>query len=185
MASYFEGKKELFEGLAIGSLEKEWTQYPVLRVNFAGSYFYKKESISFHFNRMLGEWEEQYDLKRKKKKNYAKRFANVIETVLQQTGQPVVVLIDKYDKPVLDAENDDEVQEYNRALLRSFYRALEGMDEHLHFVFITGITEFIYMSILDGFTNLKDISIAPEYNTLCGFTDRDLHEHKELIKGVK
>ena len=146
LKAYFEGKKELFAGLKIEELEKDnpdaWKKYPVIYLNFAQDNFSSPDVLEECLNLQLKQYEEKYEITEIEKR-FAGRFINIIQTAKKKTGLPVVVLIDEYDKPLLDAQNNDELVNSNRETLRGLYITLKAMDENLKFVFLTGVTHFL------------------------------------------
>jgi hypothetical protein len=170
---YFEGRKELFTGLAMERLEQDWTQHPVLHFDLSpvkGKPLNQmRESIGYQFE----DFEEKYGIT-----NVASalgdRLTNLIKTAYKQTGQQVVVLIDEYDAPILDVLHDDEKREEIRLMLREFYSPLKMCDRYLRFVFLTGISMFSQLSIFSELNNLKIISNEKEYASICGITEQEL-----------
>jgi hypothetical protein len=170
---YFEGRKELFEGLAIEKLETEWTQHPVLRFDLSTAKGKPLAQIRESIGYQIQEFEEKYGIT-----NIASalgdRLVTLIRTSHKQTGKKVVVLIDEYDAPILDVMHDDEKREDVRMLLREFYAPLKACDEHLRFVFLTGISMFSQLSIFSELNNLEIISKSSDYAAICGITEREL-----------
>ena len=182
MKAYFEGRKELFEGLAISALEKEWISYPVIHIDFskAGG-FATHEELENALDAILSKYEAQYGIT-EKNKSFGIRFALIIETAREKTGRQVAVLIDEYDKPMLDALETPDF-EANRLLMRNFYGVLKGCDEYLKFLFLTGITKFAKVNIFSELNQLKDISMSSRYETICGISEEELHANfKDHIK---
>ena len=173
LEAYFQGRRELFAGLAIAGLEREWTQHPVLHVDFSGVNYSRKGKLEASLRDVLSSWEQVY-CGEESNDIFEIRFKRVIMRAHAQTRRPVVVLVDEYDKPMLDAIDDEELLARNQRELRSFYGVLKGMGDHLRFVFLTGITRFAHLNIFSGLNNLKDLSMAKEYATLCGITEKDL-----------
>ena len=182
MEAYFQGRRELFAGLAMEELEKDWTQHPVLHVDFSRDNFAVVGVLESTLNTILGNWERLYG-READDDTFAARFVRVIENAHAQAGRPVVVLVDEYDKPMLDAINDEELLARNQDTLRGFYGALKGMGDHLRFVFLTGVTRFAHLNIFSGLNNLRDISMSMAYATLCGITQAELQAN--LGEGVR
>ena len=182
LEAYFQGRRELFAGLAMEGLEKEWTQHPVLRVDFSRDNFAVAGVLESTLNTILGNWERLYG-READDDTFAARFVRVIENAHAQAGRPVVVLVDEYDKPMLDAINDEALLACNQRELRGFYGALKGMGDHLRFVFLTGVTRFAHLNIFSGLNNLRDISMSMAYATLCGITQAELQAN--LGEGVR
>ena len=173
LEAYFQGRKELFAGLAMEGLEKDWTQHPVLHVDFSRNNFGEPGILEETLGTLLYDWEEKYG-RVEVDKNIADRFVRVIENAHAQTGLQVVVLVDEYDKPLLDAITDEGLLARNQLALRAFYGVFKGMDAHLRFVFLTGITRFAHLNLFSGLNNLNDISPDARYATLCGITEGEL-----------
>ena len=182
LEAYFQGRRELFEGLAMEGLEKEWVKYPVLHVDFSRDNFAVAGVLESTFNTILGNWERLYG-RESDDDTFAARFVRVIENAHAQTGRPVVVLVDEYDKPMLDAVDDEELLAHNQRELRAFYGVLKGAGDHLRFVFLTGITRFAHLNIFSGLNNLNDISLDAQYAALCGITGEELQAN--LGEGVR
>ena len=182
LEAYFLGRRELFAGLAMEKLEKDWTQHPVLHVDFSRDNFAVAGVLESTLNTILGNWERLYG-READDDTFAARFIRVIENAHAQTGRPVVVLVDEYDKPMLDAINDEELLARNQRELRAFYGVLKGAGDHLRFVFLTGITRFAHLNIFSGLNNLNDISLDAPYAALCGITGEELRS--TLGEGVR
>ena len=177
MEAYFLGKKELFKGLAIEKLEKEWTQYPVLKISFGSDNYPDLESLKSALNLQLSGYEKLYGIQVEDKR-FAPRFTNIIKGIVEQTGKKLVILIDEYDKPILDALYT-EYEEQNRQELRSFYSPLKDSDKYIRFLFITGITKVSHVNIFSGLNQLDDISMYEDYSDLCGISQDELEHYFE------
>ena len=186
LKAYFEGKKELFKGLKIEKLEKDnpdaWKKYPVIYLNFAQNSFSKAISLEKTINLQLEEYEKKYEIQADYKDpldstNFAGRFINIVQTAWKKTGLPAAVLIDEYDKPLLDAQSNEELVNENRETLRGLYVTLKALDEELKFVFLTGVTKFSKVSIFSDLNQLNDISITSRYATACGITEKEMLEN--------
>ena len=171
--SYFEGKKELFEGLAAGRLEKEWTKHPVLHFDMSMAKHVDKEALESTLGFQLSRYEEIYG-KVKDAVKVNDRFTNLIMRAYQQTGKKVVVLIDEYDAPLLDVMHEDTELPILRNVMRNFYSPLKACDPYLRFVFLTGITKFSQLSIFSELNNISNISMDEEYAGICGITKEEL-----------
>ena len=182
LEAYFLGQKELFAGLAMEGLEKEWVKYPVLHVDFSRNDFEVAGVLESTLNTVLHNWEVAYG-REEVDETFADRFIRVIANAHAQTGLPVVVLVDEYDKPMLDAVDDEELLARNQRELRAFYGVLKGVGDHLRFVFLTGITRFAHLNIFSGLNNLNDISLDEPYAALCGITQEELQAN--LGEGVR
>ena len=172
--SYFEGRKELFKGLYIDTVEKEWTKYPVLRFDLSGAKHKDKEQLTEYLLYMLEENERRLGVSADYP-NPNIRLANLITSVYEKTGKQVVVLIDEYDAPLLDVVHEDEQLPVLRQVMRNFYSPLKAADPYLKFVFITGITKFSQLSIFSELNNLTNISLDPAFAALCGITEEEIH----------
>ena len=188
LESYFLGRKELFKGLAIEKLEKEWKEYPVFRMDFNGSnYIGDVNAFENKIKGYLTNWEGQYDVKKEPDADFGTRFANILKIVHEKTGLKCVVLVDEYDKPLLDVLGSDRttevdgerisLEEKTRNTMKAFYSTLKLADEDLQFVFLTGVTKFAKVSVFSGFNQPMDISLSPKYDTLCGITMREEEEY--------
>ena len=175
LESYFKGKKELFKGLKIDELEKDWMKYPVFRLDFSNGNFGKREGLTNFIDDSLNYWEMQYG-KTTDTDERGKRFLYLIQKAHEKTGQKAVVLIDEYDKPLLDVLMEPMEQE-NRAVLKEFYGTFKAADEHLRFVLLTGVTKFSQVSVFSGFNQPEDISMDGGFDALCGITKDELVEY--------
>lgn len=173
MQSYFEGKKELFKGLAIEKLEKDWTEYPVLHFSLAGGKHMEKDQLVRYLLYILKVNEEKFGIVNDSPDPNV-RMLNLIKTVYEQTGQKVVVLIDEYDAPLLDVVHEDTSLGVLREVMRNFYSPLKDSDRMLRFVFLTGITKFSQLSIFSELNNITNVSMHQEYAGICGITKEEL-----------
>ena len=176
MQSYFEGKKELFKGLAIEKLEKDWTEYPVLHFSLAGGKHMEKDQLVRYLLYILKVNEEKFGIVNESPDPNV-RMLNLIKTVYEQTGQKVVVLIDEYDAPLLDVVHEDTSLDILREVMRNFYSPLKDSDRMLRFVFLTGITKFSQVSIFSELNNITNVSMDDEYAGICGITKEELLEN--------
>lgn len=176
LKNYFLGRKELFKGLKTDSLEKEWKVYPVFHVDFNGSNFTKQGILENRIASYVSDWEKQYSLDAGDiETDLGNRFMKVLKAAHEQSGRRTVVLIDEYDKPILDVlDVDKHLEEEHRNILKAFYSVFKGADEHLQFVFLTGVTKFSQVSVFSGFNQPKDISMNNKYEALCGITQEEL-----------
>ena len=174
--AYFSGRKDLFKGLAIEKLEKEWKQYPVLHFDLSDIKKGTVEDFEDSVNSSLASMEETYGVV-KTADNLATRFKELVERIYKRTGKQVVVLIDEYDAPLLTVLHDPERLEKMRTALQSFYSPIKKLDPYLRFVFITGITKFSQLSIFSQLNNLKNISMKPQYAAICGITQEELEDN--------
>ncbi|WP_242457119.1 ATP-binding protein [Treponema zioleckii] len=175
MEYYFLGKKELFEGLEIEKLEKDWIEYPVIKISFGADNYPDLACLKSQENLILSDYEKKYDIEVSDSRA-APRLKNLIKTACEKTGKQVVILIDEYDKPILDALYT-EYEEQNRQELRAFYSPLKDCDKYIRFLFITGITKISHMNIFSGLNQLDDISLAKDYSSICGISESELVEN--------
>lgn len=180
LKAYFEGRKDLFEGLKMMELEQEWTQYPVISFDFNGIDKNTPNSLRDYLNQVIRETEAKYHLPCFETDDTTLRFRMLIPRLHEATGLHVVVLIDEYDKPLLDlldTGNPDDEQRLinNRELLKAFFSVFKATDDHLRFVLLTGITKFSQITMFSGFNQPDDISIDSSYDTLLGITEQELY----------
>ena len=173
LEAYFQGKKELFEGLAMEKLEKDWTVYPVLHVDFSLTKYTTLFDLQEQLNIFLYRWEKIYG-KDAVEETPAARLQGIILRAFEQTGKQVVVLIDEYDAPLLDSNSDSSLQRQLRNEMRKFFSPLKGLGQYLRFLFITGISKFSQLSIFSELNNLKNISMRDDFSALCGITEQEL-----------
>lgn len=177
MKAYFLGKRELFDGLAIAQMEKEWKQYPVLHLDLNTAKYTTPNALVELLEYHLARWEEEYNID-KENDELSVRFRNVITRTAQQSEtKKVVVLVDEYDKPLLEAIGKPELQEEYRQTLKAFYANIKSCDEYIRFAFLTGVTKFSHLTIFSGLNNLVDISMLPQYAEICGITETELHNN--------
>ena len=190
LEAYFLGKKELFEGLAMEKLEKDWITYPIFHMDLNTEKYDTRESLDSILNFTLEKWEQQYGTA-PSETTFALRFRGLIERAYKQTGQRVVILIDEYDKPMLQAIGNEELQKEFRNTMKAFYSVLKTMDGCIQFAFLTGVTKFGKVSVFSDLNNLDDISMRNQYIDICGVSEKELHDDLEIelheladIKGV-
>lgn len=171
--AYFEGRKALFKGLFIESVEKEWVQYPVLRFSMASGKHMEKDQLERYLLFMLAENERRFGITSDSIDPNV-RLRNLITSIYEKTGKKVVILIDEYDAPLLDVVHEDKTLPMLRNVMRNFYSPLKDSDPYLHFVFLTGITKFSQLSIFSELNNLKNISMRPDYAGVCGITEEEM-----------
>ena len=174
--SYFSGKKQLFEGLAIEKMETEWTQYPVIRLDMSGGKHMEKDELVDYLCDMLEEQEDLLGVTGKDKAPNL-RFKDLILQLYKKTGKQVVVLIDEYDAPLLDVARDQGKLDELRNVMRNFYSPLKKYEEYLRFVFLTGITKFSQVSIFSELNNITNVSMDDEYAGICGISKEELVTH--------
>lgn len=175
LEEYFKGNRDLFSGLAIEGLEKEWISYPVMRFDLSAANYKEPQVLVNKIESYLDSLEEVYG--KSKAKEIADRFRNVIEAAFRKTGKKVVVLIDEYDKPMLDTMHDDSLKDSLKAELRGFYAVLKECDSMVRFAMLTGVTKFGKVSVFSGLNNLMDISMNPMYNEICGISEKEFHDN--------
>ena len=171
--SYFEARKELFQNLKLGQLEKEWIKYPVFRFDVSQA---KNKDINLSkgtLNRLLRDYEEKYGVT-PKDEGFHDRLTKLIQVAYEQAGQKVIILIDEYDSPMLEVMHDEEKLREFRDLFRSFYSPIKSCDQYIRFAFITGITKFSQLSIFSEINNLKLISMSDEYDAICGIAEDEM-----------
>ena len=183
---YFKGEKRLFSGLAIERLEKDWKHYPVFHIDFNGNDFTVPNTLQ---NMLLGyveQWEREYAYVPNTRFSVGERFSQLLAHVHDITGNRCVVLVDEYDKPILDVlytgsagsqecANWQQIEDSNRETLKGFYSVFKAADSHLKFVLLTGVTKFSQVSVFSGFNQPKDISLDSRYDALCGITQDELN----------
>ena len=173
MEAYFQGRKELFKGLAIEKQEKNWTEHPVLHLDLTGNRYLTVADLYEKFELHLDRWETLYG----RQGNYvspSSRFDAVIDSAYQKTGQKVVILIDEYDKPVIDNIDNPKLMDSFRRELQGFYSVIKNKDGFIRFAFLTGVTKFGKMSVFSGMNNLRDISMDLRYSDICGISEYEL-----------
>lgn len=173
LEAYFQGKKELFEGLAIYDLETDWKKYPIFHIDLNTANFREKDSLYTVLNAYLTTWECKYGT-RESEATLALRFKGVIARAAEKEGCGVVILIDEYDKPILQTLRDPELQAEHRAQLKAFYSVLKTQDRYIKFAFLTGVTKFGKVSVFSDLNNLTDISMDHRYISICGMTEKEL-----------
>ena len=179
LKNYYLGHKELFKGLKIDSLEKDWNVHPVFHVDFNGSNFLEEGVLEKRLYAYVRDWERQYGLVSDADSlDLGGRFMEVLRAAHEQTGHRAVVLIDEYDKPILDVlDTDYGLEDRHRNVLKGFYSVFKGADSHLQFVLLTGVTKFSQVSVFSGFNQPDDISMDARYETLCGITQEELRNY--------
>ncbi len=173
LEAYFLGRKDLFKGLAIEQLEKDWKVYPVLHLSLNAKFYETKESLEQILEGHFIQWEKLFG-KTDEELGYEERFMQIIQQACEKTGEKVVVLIDEYDKPLLRTLFNDDLHNVYREMLTGFYTVLKDADRYLRFVFITGVTKFSQLGIFSNLNQLIDISMAPDYATVCGMTKSEI-----------
>lgn len=193
LACYFQGRKELFDGLEISRLEKKWLSYPIFRIDFNGGNYTQAGELMASIEKYVNQWESIYG-KNPSETIIGDRFKGVLRRAYEQTGLRAVILVDEYDKPILDVLDTDAsfinsvgqkvlLEDHHREILRSFYSTFKGADEYTQFVLLTGVTKFSQVSVFSGFNQPKDISMDERYEALCGITQQELEHYFEKSIG--
>ena len=178
LEAYFQGKKELFEGLAMEKLEKDWKEYPILHFDLNISQYDSPDSLYKILNDILSRYEDEYGT-RPSEVTLPLRFSGIIDRAYRKTGQRAVILIDEYDKPLLQNLHDEETQNRFRNMLKPFYGVLKTMDRAIRFALLTGVTKFGKVSVFSDLNNLDDISMRAPYAAICGITEEELRTYFE------
>ena len=179
---YFKGRRGLFEGLAISRHDCEWTEHPVLHLDLSGCPSESPTGLYEILDDLLTRWETQYAIPTDKSISVGLRFKEVILQAHRQSGKRVVILVDEYDKPLLQTVDKPDLQEKYRDTLKSFYSNLKSQDAHIRFAMLTGVTKFGHLSIFSDLNNLRDISLDSAYSGICGISEDELHQY--LHQGV-
>ena len=175
LESYFKGKKNLFKGLAIERLEKDWEEYPVLHLDLNSSRYMEPKELDVVLQQHLNNWEARYGIT-PKYEDLPARFNDVIDAVAEKTGKRVVILIDEYDKPIVNNIGNDALTDYYKKTLQGFYGVLKAKDGQIRFCFITGVSKIGKLSVFSTLNNLTDISLNPDYAAICGISEKELRE---------
>ena len=176
LEAYFLGRKDLFSGLEIDSMEKDWIEYPVLHLDLNTQKYENLDALDYILNDFLQKEEVKYGLT-SQNKYYGPRFSAVIQKAYEHSGNRVVILVDEYDKPVLQAIGNDALQDEYRSTLKSFYSALKSCDRYIQFAFLTGVTKFGKVSVFSDLNHLNDISMDPRYYDICGLTEKEIRSN--------
>lgn len=181
--AYFEGKRELFRGLAIERMETEWKRYPVLHIDLNAADYSTREGLESILDAHLRQWEALYG-RDEADRTLPLRFAAVIRRACRQTGCQVVVLVDEYDKPLTMNIDNEPLQDEMRGILKVFYGVMKSCDEYIKMGFLTGVTKFSKVSVFSDLNNIRDISALPQYVTICGITEEELRQYFDDEVGV-
>ena len=176
LEAYFQGKKELFEGLAMEKLEKDWIRYPILHLDLNAERYSDPGALESILRRYLNLWEDLWG-KDEREITPSDRFTGVIRRAYERTGRRVVILVDEYDKPLLQAIGNPELQEAYRSILKAFYGVLKSMDGYIRLAFLTGVTKFGKVSVFSDLNNLMDLSMDNRYVEICGITEKEIHAY--------
>ncbi|MBQ5724289.1 MAG: AAA family ATPase, partial [Muribaculaceae bacterium] len=177
--AYLSGRKDLFEGLALEKLETEWTQYPILHLDLNSQKYDTPEALTEVLDETLTKWETVYG-SNDAEIGLGRRFGGVMQRAYEKTGRQVVVLIDEYDKPLLQAYGNDDLLNDYRGTLKAFYGNLKSCDKYIKFALLTGVTKFGKVSVFSDLNNLEDISMLKNYTGICGITNDELHQYFDL-----
>jgi len=183
LEAFFSGERELFKGLYADSVEWDWQQYPILHLDLNTEKYTTPEALDNILNGNLSLWEELYG-RVDHEKSLGARFMGVIRRAFEKTGRQVVVLVDEYDKPMLQAIGNSELQDEYRATLKAFYGALKSCDRYIKFAFLTGVTKFGKVSVFSDLNNLIDLSIDRRYTEICGISEKELHDYFDESVGA-
>lgn len=179
MQAYFEGRRQLFDGLAVAGLETDWISYPVVRIDLSQGMFLSTNEAVLQLNTQLDFNFRRLGLE-SGYTDVISRFQELIITAYERHGQKVVVLIDEYDKPLLETLYEaEELHRHMHALMRGFYGCIKGCSQYLRFVFITGVTKFTHVNIFSGLNNLTDLSLQPAFNAMCGISESEMRQYFE------
>ncbi len=173
LEAYFQGRRHLFRGLALEELERDWTEYPILRLDLNTGDYTREGALDSALRSNLREWEAVYG-RVEEEDTPADRFRGVVRRAYERTGRKVVVLVDEYDKPLLMTLGDESLQERARNTLKAFYSVLKTQDRYIRFAFLTGVTKFSKVSIFSDLNNLEDITMLPQYAGVCGISETEL-----------
>ncbi|MDE6523184.1 MAG: ATP-binding protein [Muribaculaceae bacterium] len=171
--AYFDGRRDLFKGLAIDNMDMDWTPTPVLHFDFNPEDYSQKDGLISLLNRLLCQYEKHYNIT-EIADTLSGRFSLLIRKAVESTGRKVAILVDEYDKPLLGLEENPELFEKNQALLKGFFSNLKSMDQYIRFAMLTGVARFSKVSIFSDLNNLNDISMYEQYQEICGWTEEEL-----------
>ena len=174
LEAFFQGERELFKGLAVEHLETEWIKHPILHLDLNVKKYENEDDLYKILNRHLEKWEQEYDSPYGER-DLEERFLQVVECAYRKTGKRVVILVDEYDKPMLQTIGNEELQAEYRATLKAFYGVLKSCDRYIRFAFLTGVTKFGKVSVFSDLNNLIDLSLDHRYAEVCGMTEQELH----------
>ena len=175
LEAFFQGERELFQGLAVERLETEWVKHPILHLDLNVKKYESGDDLYKILNRHLEKWEEAYDSPYGER-DLEERFLQVVECAYRKTGKRVVILVDEYDKPMLQAIGNEELQAEYRATLKAFYGVLKSCDRYIRFAFLTGVTKLGKVSVFSDLNNLEDLSYLPQYSSICGISEDEMRQ---------
>jgi hypothetical protein len=176
LEAFFSGQRELFKGLYVDTVEWDWQQYPIMHLDLNSDKYDSPEVLTNRLETFLSENEERYGRK-DYEKSLGARFEGILKRAFEKTGRGVVVLVDEYDKPMLQAIGNDALQSEYRSTLKAFYGALKSSDRYIKYAFLTGVTKFGKVSVFSDLNNLFDLSLDHRYTGICGISEKELHEY--------
>lgn len=176
LEAFFSGERELFKGLYADTVEWDWSQYPIMHIDLNVKKYETKEDLYKVLNRHLELWEQIYDSPYSNR-DIEERFLQVVRLAYEKTGRQVVILVDEYDKPLLQTIGNDQLQSEYRSILKPFYGVLKSCDRYIKFAFLTGVTKFGKVSVFSDLNNLIDLSLDHRYTGICGISEKELHEY--------
>lgn len=179
--SYFNGDRYLFKGLAVDSMDVEWTPRPVIHIDLNAENYKAANGLELILDRILREYERKYDIQ-ERENSFSGRFIHLIRTIKERTGHKIVILVDEYDKPLLDIEDNPSLFAKNQAILKGFFGVLKSMDADIGFAMLSGVARFNKVSIFSDLNNLRDISISDSFADICGWTQEEVTSN--LPKGI-
>ncbi|MBQ1925802.1 MAG: AAA family ATPase, partial [Proteobacteria bacterium] len=174
--AYFDGRKDLFEGLAIETLETEWIKRPVFHLDLSGANYSRPEALEVLLDVQIDQWEKEYGSSPNEKTLEA-RFKGVIGRAKEKTGQQVALLIDEYEKPILDTIGKPELQAVYREMLHGFYGCIKPSEEYFKFVLLTGVTKIGKLSVFSALNNITEMTFDSRYASICGITEKQVHAY--------
>ena len=176
LEAFFSGKRELFKGLYADTVEWDWHPYPILHLDLNTRNYSDETALVSELNRHLEKWEKKYG-DEFKGRAIEERFLQVVELAYEKTGRQVVILVDEYDKPMLQAIGNEQLQSAYRSMLKAFYSVLKTCDRYIKFAFLTGVTKFGKVSVFSDLNSLEDLTLLPQYADICGISEEELHRH--------
>ncbi len=183
LEAYYQGRRDLFKGLALDSLTEDWDPHPVLHLDLNYGNYSDAGGVNEILDDHLRGWEKQYGIKSPESSSPSVRFKNVIHRAYEQTGKKVVILVDEYDKPLLNTLHNGELADVYRSQLKAFYSNLKTMDSYIELAMLTGVARFSKVSIFSDLNNLRDISFERDFSAICGITSAELDEY--FVPGIK